>query len=157
MVPIAAGAIGVAAVLVGWAEGPPSPPALDADGARRFTVEALDEVGYPDAAVAEEVTADDLRPQDAEEPVPVWRTTADVEGVEVGLAIDREAGRAIELQDVGPEGNLLSDEQFNELGRFRLDHDDRRDWFVERGATTAAGLALALVALAQWRWRPAAG
>ncbi|CAN5865178.1 hypothetical protein BH24ACT3_BH24ACT3_07550 [soil metagenome] len=138
---VACAVVAVAAVLVGWVGGPPERPDLDADGARRFTAEALADAGLDEARVGDDVRAGTFDPEDADTPpLDVWRTEARLEGGDIELAIDRETGRAVELNDAIDGDNLLTDDQFDQLGAFSLPFDGRRDWFVEQAVASVAAV-----------------
>ncbi|CAN5486768.1 hypothetical protein BH20ACT2_BH20ACT2_14960 [soil metagenome] len=132
----------VIAVVGGWAAGPPARPLLDAEAARTFTSAALADAGFDDVVVAPEVTADRYRPEGIVRSRDVWRTTALVAGAEVRVVVDQAAGRAVELDDTGPAGAVLSDEQFRRLARFESPYDGRRDWFVEQGFASGAAVLI---------------
>jgi hypothetical protein len=118
---------------------------MSGDDAREFTRRALEEVGLEDVRVARRAEADTFRPTSGD-PIEVWETQAAVAGGTVHLYIDRGSDRAVFLNDVaGGGGALLTDDQFAELERFRLNpaaerHRDR--------LRVPAGVAIGLAALA---------
>jgi hypothetical protein len=118
-----AGAVGVVVVtilIIAWRE---PRPELTAADARRFTEQALHDIGFAQVKVSARVESGSHRPGRGGDAVAVWRTTAAVDGGTVELAVARSRGRAAFLRDVTADGSarLLTAEQVRQLDRFTFD------------------------------------
>ena len=136
---------------------------FDRATARAFTLEALEDAGLEAVDVARPVESTRYRPRTFapdDPPLPVFRTTARVEGGTVELLVHPGSGRAVYLKDVATDGGpLLDDAQYRRLRDFAwteaADVAERRRSF---GAVAGAALALAaggtLVAARRERMEP---
>jgi hypothetical protein len=131
-------------VLFGWLQ---KQPHLTKDDARGFTSHALRSGGLQNVTVAKDVKAGTYALRGARSPLPVWDTSATVRGGKISLKVDRRVGQAVFVDDrADGGGQLLSDAQFNALGR--VSTDPARSRRLERNAVgTLAGVALACVAV----------
>ena len=98
-------------------------PAMNGGDARSFARKALTRIGLRAVRVSPEVTPARYRsPARRNQPVRVWRTHSTVAGGgTVDLYVTRRGDSAVFVRDVAAGGKpLLSDRQFRELQRFRL-------------------------------------
>jgi len=122
-------------------------PELDADDARELAVEALAEADVRAEPAARPRKAAHVTQDDEE--VGVWIVPLDVRAggrtEEIELRVQRSAGRLVYVDDrIGPDDGdrLLSDQQFEALGRHRDDTLADR-WALRNGL---GGLSAVLVA-----------
>ena len=122
-------------------------PDLDRDDAVEVAVGALADVGI-DATVSADVARSVHRTEDGSE-VPVWIVPTDVGDERIELRVQRTAGQLVYVDDrIGPDDTerLLTDRQFEQMGRYR-DDTTRDRWTARNGA---ASVAAATVAITAW-------
>ena len=120
---------------------------MTAQDARTFTSKALAKIGYRGAIVDTQPARTRYKSPDprfqSDPPVEVWQTRAVVPDGEIELYVQRRGDSAVFVRDTRTGGGrLLSDEQFQALGKFRLNPADKRRRDSQR---TAGALGVALV------------
>jgi hypothetical protein len=115
--------------------------ALDADGARSFTADALRAAGVGGVDVAPAVTTCEVDGADG------WRTRAVTDIGEISMCVSRSQGRALSVRDPG-----LTDAQFARLERYR--GETSSDRARPLAAASAALLLVGVVIQLSLRLRP---
>ena len=139
---------GIAAVVVSTSACFSKAP-MTASDARAFTRRALDRVGYPNAVVDTNPSRTRYKSPDprfrTDPAVEVWRTHAVVADGEVELYVQRRGDSAVFVRDTRTSGGrLLTDAQFQALGRFRFNPADDRRRDSQR-TTGVVGVALVVI------------
>jgi hypothetical protein len=124
-------------------------PAMTREDARSFAKRALQQAGLRTVVVSPQVEATTYKSADPrfinDKPVAVWMTTSQVDGGTVVLDVQRRGNNAVYVRDTRSDstGPLLTDQQFNELNRFRYDPaGDRHRRHVRPWAIPAVVLIL---------------
>jgi hypothetical protein len=141
--------VGIVAIAVAGAAWFRQPASITGPEAIRAATGAFEAAGLQDAAVELRAEADTYEAGGDGKPVPVWRTSATVDGGTVELWLAREDGEPVFLDDRNPDGTaqLLTDEQFEAIADHfenpALGRQVRRNLVL----TVAAALILALAVL----------
>ncbi len=120
-------------------------PLLDADDATRVAVDALADVGFDGEVVGEPRRV--THAPAVGHPVTAWAVLVDVADETIELRVQESAGQLVYVDDnIGPDDTerLLTDAEFDALGRY-LDDAVRRRWIVRNGAGTVAAALVAAV------------
>lgn len=126
---------------------------MTADDAKEFAGRALDASGVQGATIADKVESTTFTPVRGKA-VKVWSVSASVGDDAIVMLIEQMGDQVLNLDDqIGPSRNVLTDEQFGALGRFRYDpvtERARRRQFlpalVAGAMVGAVGATLAFVA-----------
>lgn len=145
MVAGAVASVAIGATLVGWLQAPAELTAAEAVEAAQ---EAYAAAGLAAVEVDEEAVSGTYNPGGDDDPVPVWLTSATLDGGTIALWLARDDGEAVYLDDRTPDGaaQLLTAAQAQAIG----DHDGgpavarqiRRNLALTVAAALVLGLAV---------------
>lgn len=141
------GLLAIALVGVAWLQ---EPEDITAREAVRAAAGAFEAAGLEDASIALRAVADTYEPGDDRPHVPVWKTTATLEGGAVELWLSREDGEPVFLDDRTNDGaaQLLTDDQFRSIADHfenpALGRQLRRNLLVTLAAALILGTAVLL-------------
>jgi hypothetical protein len=137
--------VAIGATLLGWLQAPDELTATEAVRTARSAYAAAE---LDDVEVEVEAVSGTYNPGGGDERVPVWLTSATLDGGSIALWLARADGEAVYLDDRTPDGagQLLTEDQVQAIG----DHDGSPavDRQVRRNLVLTAAAALILVVAA---------